>query len=273
MEAERAALSELKADHEVLSRELATVRNQEINQRRELVHASDEIEALKRRHAREMEDLEISSRKKDRELRDTKEDLRITQEDLERERETVTSLKATIAQQSTAQISLTTQVNALQVQMTALQQSLNVSSENASCLKFDLEAAQTRIKELEMEVREAEMVRRRLHNMVQELKGNIRVFCRVRPLLPSDVAPEIASSSSTSSLVLVSKPGSPVPEDLEKLREDYLASIAYPDKFDHKEIILSSSSENAMGQERKEKWCFSFDRVRCGYLRVYQYTY
>ncbi|XP_032644240.1 kinesin-like protein KIFC1 isoform X3 [Chelonoidis abingdonii] len=28
-----------------------------------------------------------------------------------------------------------------------------------------------------------EMERRRLHNLVQELKGNIRVFCRVRPLL------------------------------------------------------------------------------------------
>ena len=28
--------------------------------------------------------------------------------------------------------------------------------------------------------------RRKLHNTIQELKGNIRVFCRIRPLLPSD---------------------------------------------------------------------------------------
>ncbi|NXL40831.1 CTK2 protein, partial [Glaucidium brasilianum] len=31
-----------------------------------------------------------------------------------------------------------------------------------------------------------EMERRRLHNLVQELKGNIRVFCRVRPVLPEE---------------------------------------------------------------------------------------
>ncbi|NWZ29775.1 KIFC1 protein, partial [Asarcornis scutulata] len=31
-----------------------------------------------------------------------------------------------------------------------------------------------------------EMERRRLHNQLQELKGNIRVFCRVRPLLAAE---------------------------------------------------------------------------------------
>ena len=261
MEAERAAVSGLKADHEALSRELNAVRNQEITQRRELAHASDELEAIKRRHTKEIEEMEITTRKKERELRDTKEDLRVTQEDLERERETVKTLKATISQQSTAHISLTTQVNALQVQLTALQNSLSVSSENASCLRFDLEVAQKRIEELETEVREAEMVRRKLHNMVQELKGNIRVFCRVRPLLPSDIPTDMTTSSSTSSLVLVSKSNSPVPEDLENLRGELLANITYPDKFDHKEIVLSTSTENAMGQERKENWGFSFDRV------------
>ncbi len=33
------------------------------------------------------------------------------------------------------------------------------------------------------------MVRRRLHQEMQELRGNIRVIARVRPLLPSDPAP------------------------------------------------------------------------------------
>ena len=31
-----------------------------------------------------------------------------------------------------------------------------------------------------------ETLRRQLHNTVQELKGNIRVFCRIRPIISSD---------------------------------------------------------------------------------------
>eukprot|EP01111_Echinosteliopsis_oligospora_P006308 TRINITY_DN20388_c0_g1_i1.p1 TRINITY_DN20388_c0_g1~~TRINITY_DN20388_c0_g1_i1.p1 ORF type:complete len:565 (+),score=107.70 TRINITY_DN20388_c0_g1_i1:69-1697(+) len=38
-----------------------------------------------------------------------------------------------------------------------------------------------KIKELEEKARSDENIRRALHNSIQELKGNIRVFCRVRP--------------------------------------------------------------------------------------------
>jgi hypothetical protein len=72
--------------------------------------------------------------------------------------------------------------------------------------------------------------------MVQELKGNIRVFCRVRPILPSDL------QSSTDGAELE-------------------AGFIFPDHRDHKDIIVSSSSESATGQERKEVYNFNFDRV------------
>jgi len=42
------------------------------------------------------------------------------------------------------------------------------------------------IAQLESKRREDEMVRRRLHNHIQDLKGNIRVYCRVRPALGSE---------------------------------------------------------------------------------------
>lgn len=38
---------------------------------------------------------------------------------------------------------------------------------------------------LNLKLRQAESVRRRLFNEVQELKGNIRVFCRIKPIAPS----------------------------------------------------------------------------------------
>ncbi|XP_071696962.1 kinesin-like protein KIN-14N [Rutidosis leptorrhynchoides] len=42
---------------------------------------------------------------------------------------------------------------------------------------------QIRLAEAESKVIEGEILRKKLHNTVLELKGNIRVFCRVRPLL------------------------------------------------------------------------------------------
>ena len=103
-------------------------------------------------------------------------------------------------------------------------------------------------------------MRRKLHNMVQELKGNIRVFCRVRPLLPSDIPPR-GLITSTSSDGTTTPDGSPDPEEEDRRREEAKAQIVFPDKMDHKEIVLSASSESATGQERKDEWMFSFDRV------------
>ncbi|RHY32140.1 hypothetical protein DYB32_002820 [Aphanomyces invadans] len=44
----------------------------------------------------------------------------------------------------------------------------------------------TMIATLEAKVKEGEAQRRRMHNTIQELRGNVRVFARTRPFLPSD---------------------------------------------------------------------------------------
>ena len=44
------------------------------------------------------------------------------------------------------------------------------------------------LKELTEKVREGETKRRKMHNLIQELRGNVRVFARVRPFLPGDKA-------------------------------------------------------------------------------------
>ncbi|EMD39009.1 hypothetical protein CERSUDRAFT_133709 [Gelatoporia subvermispora B] len=238
MDRERAKLSELEESHMALTRELATARTQELTHRRELVDASDEMEQMRKRHTRELDELDTQMRRRDREIRELKDELRVCQDDLERERQTVSTLKSTIAHQSDAQLSLTTQVAAMRAQIDALQGQLSTSSVSNSTLGLQLDTERKKVAELERQVLDAETVRRKLHNMVQELKGNIRVFCRVRPILPSDLIPSAL-----------------------KLKEQAMARIAFPDKLDHKEIVLNSSSENAMGQERKDEWAFSFDRV------------
>ncbi|XP_069491314.1 kinesin-like protein KIFC1 isoform X2 [Ambystoma mexicanum] len=76
-----------------------------------------------------------------------------------------------------------------------------------------------------------EMERRRLHNIIQELKGNIRVFCRVRPLLKAEI----------------------------NCNMDH---IQFPPQ-DDRSVILSKSEESHTGREKKEahKYDFTFDRV------------
>jgi kinesin family protein C1 len=229
MEAERAKVADLQENHAALTRELQAAKKHEVTQLRELSHASDELQELKKRHAREVADLELDIGKRDRELRGANEDLRLCRGDLEREREAVAALKGALAQQSTAHLTLTTQNSVMQAQMSAYEKM-------AAELTEKLVETETQVEEMKKEAMESELVRRKLHNMVQELKGNIRVFCRVRPILPSDL------QSSTDGAELE-------------------AGFIFPDHRDHKDIVVSSSSESATGQERKEVYNFNFDRV------------
>lgn len=59
-------------------------------------------------------------------------------------------------------------------------------SEKIDELLAQLKNSEESCSELESKLREAETIRRKLHNEVLELKGNIRVFCRVRPLLEGE---------------------------------------------------------------------------------------
>lgn len=68
-------------------------------------------------------------------------------------------------------------------------------------------AAAIKIQELEDKLKAGEVQRRKLHNLVQELRGNVRVFARVRPYLPNDgidfqnpPEPSIATRSDNVSL-------------------------------------------------------------------------
>lgn len=58
-------------------------------------------------------------------------------------------------------------------------------------LEAELAATQATVEDLHAKRRADEKFRRDLHNELQELKGNIRVFARIRPVLPSDGEVEV----------------------------------------------------------------------------------
>ena len=58
--------------------------------------------------------------------------------------------------------------------------------EDPAILKARIEERDRRITELEEQLLSGEQLRRALHNRIQELRGNIRVFVRTRPFLPND---------------------------------------------------------------------------------------
>ncbi|PON61489.1 Kinesin-like protein [Parasponia andersonii] len=90
-------------------------------------------------------------------------------------------------------LSQSNEISTLKDQLTTALEKLQVSDLSALETRSEHEEQknliselQSRLADAEFKVIEGEMLRKKLHNTILELKGNIRVFCRVRPLLPDD---------------------------------------------------------------------------------------
>ncbi|KAI9112450.1 hypothetical protein K1719_016647 [Acacia pycnantha] len=102
------------------------------------------------------------------------------------------------------------QINILQQQLAAEKEKLKMADLSVSETRTSFEEQnrlihelQDRLADKEFQVIEGEKLRKKLHNTILELKGNIRVFCRVRPMLPEDgVGTDMVVSYPTSTEAL-----------------------------------------------------------------------
>ncbi|KAG8386197.1 hypothetical protein BUALT_Bualt03G0123900 [Buddleja alternifolia] len=92
-------------------------------------------------------------------------------------------------------LSQSEQIRRLQEKLAFAEKKLQLSDKSAIETRSEFEEQKTSILELQSRLAEAELkivegekLRKKLHNTILELKGNIRVFCRVRPLLSDDGA-------------------------------------------------------------------------------------
>uniref|UniRef100_A0A0D9W9X3 Kinesin-like protein n=1 Tax=Leersia perrieri TaxID=77586 RepID=A0A0D9W9X3_9ORYZ len=94
--------------------------------------------------------------------------------------------------------------------------------------KVKIKDLEERLASAEFQIVEADKLRKKLHNTILELKGNIRVFCRVRPLLQD-------SDSSVAEEALISYPTSveSAGRGIDLMNQGQRFSFSYDKVFDH----------------------------------------
>lgn len=213
----------------------------------------EEIREMRRRFERELEDERATRQReinqilseravdsqrgrielenKDREISRLQADLQALRDDLEQERTKNRDLRQNLDTASSNSVTLESSIRALKARIEFLESGSQEQSQAFERLNQQLMNALAETNEAKEKLRREETLRRKLHNQVQELKGNIRVFCRVRPSLETE-------ASQT-------------------------AQIQFPDETsDCKEIsVLGPEEKSSLGNITRKNNIFSFDRV------------
>jgi len=148
---------------------------------------------------------------------------------------------------------ISSQLSAAQVQrakIQALEDELRAEKEKLAEQTSQKIALESQCTEQERTIREHEGHRRKLHNMVQELKGNIRVYCRVRPAL----------RNGESSEAVLSVPKNKT--DVDILHESFEKADPSKRKFQFDHVFSPQSSQQEVFDEVSQVVQSAFDGYR-----------
>ena len=223
---------------EELRRELRRHQDELSDMRRQL---EDALENERSRRQKEISSLtsegEMSQQRMELELDKQQKVVRSIQNELEQSQATVTQqrnlnsdLRAQLSEAASSALKLETSMGSLRAHITFLESDNKSQSQAFADLEMRMQNAIRIAAEANEKLRTEETLRRKLHNQVQELKGNIRVFCRVRPSLEAD---------------------------------SEAARIKYPDtESDSKEVEVQGPPEkSSLGTVTTKTNAFAFDRV------------
>lgn len=190
-----------------------------------------EVEDLTQQKDRQLENNALDNDKRDRETEALQNQIKQLQDNLERERNQTDNLRDQISTCATNATTLESSMAAMKAKIDFLEGNNQQQSQAFADLHKRMQEAVEQEQIAKEKLIVEETLRRKLHNQVQELKGNIRVFCRVRPSLEGEA--------------------------------DEAAKIVFPDsESDSKEINVQGPEQvSSLGKVTATQNAFSFDRV------------
>jgi kinesin family member C1 len=225
----RDEVERMKCDHREEVRDVRRRFEEELESER-----TQRIQALSQAStatAMEKQKQELEMDAKDREIQSVRNEVERINAGLEREQSLNDQLRQNLAGAGNTQAAMESARQALQAKIDYLESDNKSQSEAYAAMERKMTEAIAHATECMEKLRKEETLRRKLHNQVQELKGNIRVFCRVRPSHPS------ADNEET-------------------------AKIAFPDVDESKQIEVRGPEEtSSLGKVTTKKYDFEFDRV------------
>ncbi|MCJ1404305.1 kinesin-like nuclear fusion protein [Xylographa trunciseda] len=191
-----------------------------------------EVEAVSTDSAMAKQKIEVELDLKERALRMSRDEVEQEKGNFVRERDLNRDLREKLSEAADNAVQLEASMRSMRARIDFLESDCKSQSQAFADLEQKTQDAIKEAMQARDKLRIEETLRRKLHNQVQELKGNIRVFCRVRPSLDSDPTGD-------------------------------KARISFPDdEGDSKEVeILGLEEKSSLGKVTTKKNAFAFDRV------------